>query len=262
DEIKKRPQVILHASEINLGYCTANNRLAADTDAPYILLLNPDTQMQAGCLARLVQSLDEAPANTAGVGPKLLLPTAEGEQARIDSAGMVLSKHNLSPYDRGHGEPDHGQYNAPGEYFGPSLACALLRREAVKALSIDGKPLDEDFFAYYEDVDFAWRAHRLGWHFFYEPRAVCLHHRGHPHAHGPTLAARAFVNRYLLLIANENGSGGWTYLLTLIPRELARLVWKSLTVKGFAVAWRMLAAGWHGAWAKRRRIAAMAGAIQ
>ncbi len=254
DEIARRPAAIVHASPINLGFCAANNELVAATDAPYVLFLNPDTELRPDCVRLLLAALASAPPRVAAVGPKLLR-FADGD-AIIDSTGMVLSKRDLSPHDRGQGEPDRGQYDQPGEYFGPSLACALFRREALAALSLDGKLLDESFFAYYEDVDLAWRAQRLGWTFRYEPRAICRHRRGSPRTHGPTLAARAFVNRYLLLIANEDGAAGLGYLWRLIPRELARLAWLSATIRGFGVAWRMLRDGWRGAWARRRLIAA------
>ncbi|HPM77283.1 MAG TPA: glycosyltransferase [bacterium] len=257
DVIERREGVTLHSSDVNLGFCAANNRLIERTDEPFILFLNPDTRLLPGCLATLAAALDAAPRDVAAVAPKLLQPARGEEPALIDSAGIVLAKETLSPYDRGQGEPDRGQFDAPAEIFGPTFACALWRREAVEALRVDGQFLDESFFAYYEDVDIAWRARRLGRRFLYVPGAVCLHRRGHPHAWGHTLAARAFVNRYLLLIANETGRDGYGYLWRLLPREAARLLWKSFKFKGFGIAWRMLAQDWRGAWAKRRRLRAM-----
>ncbi len=257
EEIARRPAVRLHASPLNLGFCAANNELLAATQTPYVLLLNPDTELRPDCVRLLVAALAASPPRVAGVGPKLW--RFDGDAPVMDSAGMVLSKADLSPHDRGQGEIDRGQFDQPGDYFGPSLACALLRREAVDALAIDGRLLDEALFAYYEDVDLAWRARRLGWSWQYEPRAICLHRRGHPQAHGPALAARAFVNRYLLLIANEDGVDGWGYLWRLLPRELLRMIWLTVRQPGFGVAWRMLRDGWRGAWARRRLIAARAG---
>lgn len=257
-EIRKRKRVTLHEAGINWGFSGGNNRLLDAVNAPFILFLNPDTQMQPDCLKELVNTLENAPPDVAGVGPKLLRASSPGAANLLDSTGIVLSKKNLSPFDRGQNESDHGQYDQSGDSFGPSLACALFRREAVEALALDGKLLDEDYFAYYEDVDLAWRARRLGWRFLYAPQAICLHRRGHPHAHGPTLAARAFVNRYLLLIANEDGSEGYRYLWRLVPWEIIRLFYKTFTIKGFGVAWRMLRENWAGAWRKRRLINAVA----
>ncbi len=238
----------LHQSELNLGFCAANNRLIDQTTAPFVLFLNPDTSLAPSCLERLLATLREAPAEVAAIGPKMVKPGG----GVIDSAGIEPGRDTLSPHDRGEGEVDRGQYDTPGEYFGPSFACALWRREAIEALKLDGEFLDEDFFAYFEDVDICWRARRLGRRFLYEPHAVCEHRRGGPSAHGPTLAARAFVNRYLLLIANENLRNGWLFLLRLIPYEALRLVWKTFETPGFGVAWPMLRQSWRHAWKKRR----------
>jgi len=253
------PQITLHAGDINLGFCAANNRLLALTSAPFVLFLNPDARLRPGCLDTLLAALENAPPNVAAIAPKMIKPPRDGEPARIDSAGIRLSRRNLSPHDRGEGEIDHGQYDAPREIFGASFACALWRRAAIDATTLDGQFLDDDFFAYYEDVDVAWRARRVGWTFLCEPRAVCEHRRSSPGRRGPALAARAFVNRWLLLIANENGDRGWLYLLCLIPREKLRFLWHCLRTPGIAVGWRLLAAGWRGAWRKRRLLAGRRG---
>jgi len=255
DVVRVVPGVVLHRSDVNLGFCAANNRLIESTDEPFMLFLNPDTVLRPGCVAKLQQVLAAAPPDVAAVGPKLVKPGG----ATIDSAGIVLVRHKLSPHDRGDGEPDRGQFDIPGPYFGPSFACALWRREAIEALRLGGEFLDERFFAYFEDVDIAWRARRLGWRFLYEPAAVCEHERGRPDRHGVALAARAFVNRYLLWLANEDGDNGWSYLAWAIPREAARLVWKSFDIKGFFVVWRMLYQDWRGALRKRRLLAEKAG---
>lgn len=258
EAVRRFSAVQLHESAVNLGFCGGVNRLLGLTQTPYVLLLNPDTRLAPGCLTRLLSTLKNAPPDVAGVGPKLVKPATPGAPRCIDSAGMELNRLRLSPHDRGEGQVDRGQFDEPGESFGPSFACVLLRRAAIEALSVDGEFLDESYFAYYEDVDVAWRARRLGWRFLYEPRAVCEHRRGCPDRHGPTLAARAFVNRYLLWLANEDGRDGWAYLLSRIPYELARLSWKCLQTPGFSVAWRMLAADWRRVLRKRRLIAQMA----
>jgi GT2 family glycosyltransferase len=56
----------------------------------------------------------------------------------------------------------------------PSFACVLLRRAMNDELS----GLDEGYFLYYEDADYAWRANRAGWRVLFVPNARCVHHRG------------------------------------------------------------------------------------
>jgi GT2 family glycosyltransferase len=247
------PEAHFHPSAVNLGFSAGNNRLLQITDSEYVLFLNPDAKPSAKCLGILYKKLAEKPLFFAASGPKLHKP----ELKIIDSAGIDPGRKTLSPHDRGEGETDRGQYDEPGENFGPSFACTLWRRSAIEAVTLDGEFLDEDFFAYFEDVDVAWRAGRLGQRFWYEPSATCEHRRGRPENHGTTLAARAFVNRWLVWIANEDGAAGWSYLFWRVPYELARLLWKSVELQGFSVAWRIFRVSLPRALQKRRRLASM-----
>ena len=53
-------------------------------------------------------------------------------------------------------------------------ACLLLRRQTWEQVG----PLDERFFMYSEEVDYAWRARRVGWRALYLPAAQVIHHEG------------------------------------------------------------------------------------
>ncbi len=72
---------------------------------------------------------------------------------------------------RGHGERDVGQYDQPGEIFGACGGAALYRRAALDAVGV----FDEDFEAYFEDVDWSLRAQLAGWRCRYVPSAVMFH---------------------------------------------------------------------------------------
>ena len=53
----------------------------------------------------------------------------------------------------------------------------MFRRPFVEAVSVDGEFFDEDFFAFREDADLAWRAQLMGWKCLYVPSAVAWHVR-------------------------------------------------------------------------------------
>src|ERR1700720_2970238 len=74
---------------------------------------------------------------------------------------------------RGHGEPDSGQYDRAEEVFGACGGAAIYRRAALAAVG----GFDEGYFAYYEDIDWAFRAQLAGLRCRYVPTAV-LYHRG------------------------------------------------------------------------------------
>jgi GT2 family glycosyltransferase len=94
----------------------------------------------------------------------------------LDSTGIVMLGEQRH-LDRGAGEPDLGQYDKPDDIFGPSCAAAIYRRQALDDTAIGGQYFDEDFFAYREDADLAWRCRLLGWNSIYVPGAVALHRR-------------------------------------------------------------------------------------
>lgn len=80
-------------------------------------------------------------------------------------------------FDRGQGKAANA-YDNPNEVFGVSGAAALYSSKMIKQISIDGEFFDEDFFAYKEDVDVAWRARIFGWGAAYVPGAIAYHERG------------------------------------------------------------------------------------
>jgi GT2 family glycosyltransferase len=133
--------------------------------------LNPDTILRENFLEEMVQGLESRPDCGSASGKLLRL-----DQITIDSTGIVMlrSQRHL---DRGAGEPDIGQYDKALDIFGPSGAAALYRRSSLEDVSIDGEYFDEDFFAYREDADLAWRLRLLGWKSIYVPSAVALHRR-------------------------------------------------------------------------------------
>ena len=80
-------------------------------------------------------------------------------------------------FDRGAGQPDDSRWDRAQEVFGISGAAVLLRKSALDEGRVDGEVFDEDFFAYREDADLAWRMRGFGYRAIYEPRAVVYHQR-------------------------------------------------------------------------------------
>lgn len=161
----------LMRSPVNAGFCKGHNELARRFDSEYVLFLNPDTVLSATFLQELTGALDARP-DAASAGGKLV--RMDGKT--LDSTGIIMlpGQRHL---DRGAGEIDKGQYEKPENVFGPSGAAALYRRKALDDAAINGQYLDEDFFAYREDADLAWRCRLLGWNSIYVPTAAAQHRR-------------------------------------------------------------------------------------
>jgi len=194
----------LTRSPVNIGFCKAHNELARRFPSDYVLFLNPDSALRPRFIGELVQALDARP-DAASASGKLI--RMDGKT--IDSTGIIMLREQRH-LDRGSGQPDAGQFEKAEEIFGPSGAAAMYRRKALDDAAIQGQYFDEDFFAYREDADLAWRCRLLGWTSIYVPAAVAEHRRRvTPERRGqlpPAINYHSVKNRFLLRINNLTGN--------------------------------------------------------
>jgi GT2 family glycosyltransferase len=163
------PEVRVVALPERHGVTAAMNAcLAAASGSALVGLFNNDMELAPDCLARLVAELERHP-DIGSVTPKML---DFNERDVLDGAGDLLSWRG-GGRRRGHGERDVGRYDAAEEVFGPCGGAALYRRSALERVG----GFDESYFAYYEDIDWAFRAQLAGIRCRYVPSAV-LYHRG------------------------------------------------------------------------------------
>jgi GT2 family glycosyltransferase len=175
---KAGPEVRVIHNDTNIGFAAAQNQAARLAKGSWLLSLNPDVVLSRDFVAKAVECGKLDPKIGAVCG-KLLRwnPSATPEFTQIvDSTGIYFLP-NLRHLDRGAGEPDQGQFEQMEYVFGATGAAALYRRSMVDDVSINGEFFDEQFFAYREDADLAWRAQLMGWRCLYTPEAVAWHVR-------------------------------------------------------------------------------------
>lgn len=242
----------------NRGWGAGVNRILARVDlehasVPYVLLLNPDIELDSDFAAVLLDALEAGP-RVAFASGKLLRPG----RSVIDSAGIRLPRHRR-PRDRGSDEADRGQYDRAEFVFGVSGAAMMLRRAALSDLTVEGEVVDEDFFAYHDDTDLCWRANRLGWRVLYEPRARGVHGRRWKRQQrmeiAPFVRRHSFKNHYLQIIKNERLADFCLNLPWLLTWELLRLGFAVLRDRTLLAAYGEAFANSRRAFAKRRVIA-------
>lgn len=167
----KYPNIITLIQKKNLGFAGGVNvgiRYALEQKYNAVALFNNDAIANKDWLKHLVDELD----TRSGVGIvtcKLL----KADEKHIDSTGDLYTSWGL-PYPRGRNEVDSGQYNDPFEVFGASGGASLYRSAMLEQIGL----FDEDFFAYYEDVDISFRAQLAGWKVRYVPKAEAYHQIG------------------------------------------------------------------------------------
>ncbi len=221
--------ILLKCFKENRGFSAALNEGIRATDSPFILSVNPDVILHPDCLAQMVKVMLEE-SKVGIVSPKLL---RFDDNQLLDSTGLFINRCR-SPYDRGQGEIDRGQYDQDKQVFGACGALALYRREMLEDLVSNTEYFDEDFFAYYEDADLAWRAQLCGWQAVFEPQAVGTHVRGwgdsmrkqrKKNPLGPRLALR---NRYLMSVKNDRISYFIADLPMIVSAEVPKLGYAAL----------------------------------
>jgi GT2 family glycosyltransferase len=160
------PEVELLSHDRNRGVTASLNTCLERPETPLIGLFNNDVELDPCCLERLVLALDQHPESGSAGGK--LLDFARREL--IDGAGDVFTWTAMGAR-RGHGERDTGQYDEPRAIFGACGGAAVYRRSALQTVGM----LDEDFFAFYEDVDWSLRSQLAGLSCRYVPSAVVYH---------------------------------------------------------------------------------------
>lgn len=205
-------------NSVNTGFAPAHNQGMRLTHSDYVLVLNPDVELTPTYIERLIQVMESEPVVGAGTGRLLLKSSPD----IIDSTGLIMNS-TWRAFDRGMGEPA-SLWKASGEVFGVSGAAALYKREMIEKILVGGQFFDEDFFAYKEDVDVAWRADLLGWKAYYCAEALAYHKRGWKKGsrkQQPLFIRRySFINRYKMIYKNLHHIA-WQTLLPLLVYESA-----------------------------------------
>jgi GT2 family glycosyltransferase len=162
------------ANTTNRGFAQANNQGIAVASGEKILLLNPDTRVLPGALAALVRFVD-AHARAGAVGPRLLNNDLTLQPSCHDFPnlpGHFLDISELYRFVRvvERWRPG-GAHDRACQIDWVTGACLLLRREAIRQVGV----LDPDYFMYAEEMDWCYRAKKIGWLTYFTPEAEVIH---------------------------------------------------------------------------------------
>lgn len=243
-EVETKWRVIYN--EKNVGFAAGQNQAIRASSCNYVLCLNPDVVLSPNFVTHLVAESeghfdagvfcgkllrwDPLPRRLKLASPGVRDGTPEGVPLQephktnvIDSTGIYFTP-NMRHLDRGAEEIDRGQYDRPQYVFGASGAAAFFRRSFIDDVSVDGEFFDEEFFAFREDADLAWRAQVMGWKCLYTPAAVAWHVRRVTPERRKDLPLvinwHSAKNRFLMRGKNASGWLCWRLFFPVASRDL------------------------------------------
>jgi len=176
------PDVQVIENGANLGFAAANNCALRLARGQYLLLLNPDVELQPGAVQTALDYMAAHP-DVGILGPRVLLPDGRLDKPcrrsfktpaiyfykTVGLSALFPKSPRFNRYYMGYLPED--QLAEVDAVIGAFL---MIRRECVEQIGL----LDERFFIYCEDEDWCFRAKRAGWKVVYNPQAVVIHYKG------------------------------------------------------------------------------------
>lgn len=199
-EIRKEfPEVLFIRSEQNLGFAGGNNLGVSRASGDYLFFVNNDTEFTRDLVALLVETLDLYPS-IGVISPKI----------RYYDQPEVLQYVGFSPMNYytirnmciGQYEQDNGQYD---EVVGPTGyahgAAMMVRRAAIEKAGL----MAENFFLYYEELDWCERMRKAGFDIWVNAKALIYHKESMAVGKRSPLK-EYYMNRNRILFARKHAS--------------------------------------------------------
>jgi GT2 family glycosyltransferase len=218
------PWVRLIANRDNVGFARGCNQAIATTTGEYVLLLNPDAEVQPEAIDELVRFMDGTPA-VGAAGARLLNSDGSLQEWCFPEPTLARELWRMFHLDRVRQyalyDMRHWSNTTPREVDTVPGACFLVRRSAVADVGL----LDERYFIYSEEVDLCRRLRQRGWKIFWVPRAVVVHHAGQSTRQvAPAMFVRLYQGKILYFRKHHGRLAASLYKLILGMAASARLL--------------------------------------
>lgn len=211
------PQVRLVTNAHNRGFAAGNNQAIRASQSEFVATLNNDAEAEPEWLEKLVQAM-ESDERVGACASKMLFAHRRDV---INSAGIVIDRAGIA-WDRLGGQADAASAGVPEPVFGACAGAALYRRSMLDQAGL----FDEDFFAYLEDVDLAWRAQLAGWQTLYVPDARVYHHHSATAGEGSPFKNRLLGrNKVWLIVKNYPTPHLAWYLPAIVGYDVAAVIY-------------------------------------
>lgn len=180
---KEFPQAILIHNQRNRGFGAANNQALAQARGKYIVFLNDDTEIHGNIFYSLISQYQDFVTHGRKVGligcqlrnpDGSIQPSVRAFPTLFDQTVILLKLHHiLSGLISGYTQKkfDFKREQTVDQVMG---ACMFTTRAVINHV---GK-FDEEFFAWFEEVDLQRRMRQAGYEVVYTPSVHCTHVKG------------------------------------------------------------------------------------
>lgn len=149
----------------NFGFCGAVNAGIRAAKAPYVLLLNNDTEVKEDFVEEMLAAIRRH-KNAFSCGARMV---QYHDRDRLDDVGNYYCALGWS-FARGRGKDIHA-YETEDKIFSVCAGAAIYRKKIIEKIGY----FDEEHFAYLEDTDIGYRARIYGYENWYAPKAIVYH---------------------------------------------------------------------------------------
>lgn len=237
----KYPGIKFIRSERNLGFAGGNNAGVKEATGEYLFFVNNDTEFTEGLVQKLVNVMDGHP-EVGMVSPKIRY---FDEPDTLQYAGYTpMNYYTCRNATIGQFEKDNGQYD---DVKGPTGyahgAAMMVRKEAIDTAGL----MAENFFLYYEEMDWCDHIRKAGYQIWVEPAAL-IYHKESVSVGKASALKEYFMNRNRILFIRRNAPLHaklifYVYFLCLVaPRNI--LAYQKKGYKGFT-GWLLKAIWWN-----------------
>lgn len=204
------PKVKIIEARKNLFFPRGYNLAIKNTNSEYIYFVNNDIIIDGHAVEKAVDCYKRNSKNkkVAAIAFKMYLKKFPNF---LDSVGSVI-RSDFKTFNRGIGQYDFGQYDAEVETFGACFGSVLIPRRLYEG--VIGK-LDNDYYGYYEDIDWCYRANMRGYKIITEPEAFCYHDHSYTSRKRPYNWKYYLIHRNYLWTVQKNAVKGIFIILTL-----------------------------------------------
>ena len=188
------PDVKIIQNRKNLGFAAANNKAFKRMLGRYALLLNTDTVLTEGAVESIFTFMEKKPEAGMACG-QLLNPDGSKQNSIASFPGLTSLIFNetllriLLPEQY---PSKRREYNRPIEVDSCIGACLMVRKKAMDHVGF----LDEDYFFFFEETDWARRIKQAGWKIYFVPSAKITHFQGQSVGHDINSRKLYYESRY------------------------------------------------------------------